>query len=69
MMRIVPGHLNDGRVIALLKIHLLNSRAQTAPGSAHALDVDGVRSSDVTFWTIWDDEILFGNGCTEAAFG
>lgn len=62
MIRIVVGDLNDSRVIALLKIHLLNARAQTAPGSAHALDLDGLQSPGVTFWTIWDDEILLGMG-------
>ena len=62
MMRIVLGDLNDSRMIALLKIHLFNSRAHTAPGSAHALDVDGLRSPDTTFWTIWDDERLLGMG-------
>ena len=62
MMRVVPTDLNDSQVIALLNIHLLNSRAQTAPGSAHALDMDALQSPDVTFWTIWDDEILLGMG-------
>ncbi|MBV8055520.1 MAG: GNAT family N-acetyltransferase [Deltaproteobacteria bacterium] len=61
-MRVVPTDLNDSQVIALLNIHLLNSRAQTAPGSAHALDMDALQSPDVTFWTIWDDEILLGMG-------
>jgi putative acetyltransferase len=39
MMRIVPGDLGDPRVIDLVLIHLKRARAETAPGSAHALDL------------------------------
>mgnify|MGYP001267729110 CR=1 FL=1 len=62
MMRIVPGDFNDRRVIALVKIHLLSAQVETAPGSAHALDLDGLQSPDISFWTIWDDETLLGIG-------
>ena len=43
-------------------IHLTNARAQTAPGSAHALDATGLQSPDISFWTIWEDETLAGFG-------
>jgi putative acetyltransferase len=62
MMRIVPGDLGDPRVIDLLQIHLKRARAETAPGSAHALDLAGLQSPDISFWTIWDDEVLLGFG-------
>ena len=56
MMRIVTGDLGDPRVIDLLQIHLKRARAETAPGSAHALDLAGLQSPDISFWTIWDDD-------------
>jgi putative acetyltransferase len=62
MMRIVQGDFSDPRVIDLLYIHLTSARAQTAPGSAHALDLTGLQSPDISFWTIWDDETLLGFG-------
>jgi len=62
MMRIIQGDLSDPRVTDLLQIHLTNARAQTAPGSAHALDISGLQSPDVSFWTIWNDEALLGFG-------
>jgi putative acetyltransferase len=62
MMRIVPGDLGDPRVIDLLQIHLKRARAETAPGSAHALDLAALQSPDICFWTIWDDEVLLGFG-------
>jgi putative acetyltransferase len=61
-MRIVEGDLRDPRVVDLLHIHLTSARAETAPGSAHALDLTGLQSPDISFWTIWDDETLVGVG-------
>jgi putative acetyltransferase len=61
-MRITPGDLSDPRVVDLLRVHLTSARAQTAPGSAHALDLTGLQSPDISFWTIWEDETLLGFG-------
>ena len=61
-MRIVEGGLDDPRVIALLHSHLVRARAETAPGSAHALDLSGVRAPEVTFWSAWEGDALGGIG-------
>ena len=61
-MRIIEGDFNDPRVVALLHIHLTGARAETARGSAHALDLTGLQTPDISFWTIWDDETLLGIG-------
>jgi len=62
MMRIVEGDFSDPRVVDLLHIHLTGARAETAPRSAHALDLTGLQSPDISFWTIWDGETLLGFG-------
>lgn len=62
MMRIVPGGLADPRVVALLQTHLQSARAETAPGSAHALDLTGLQAPDISFWAVWDGESLLGVG-------
>lgn len=62
MMRIVQGDFSDPRVVDLLHIHLTSARVETAPGSAHALDLTGLQSPDISFWTIWDDKALLGFG-------
>jgi putative acetyltransferase len=62
VIRIIQGDFSDSRVIDLLHVHLTNARAQTAPGSAHALDIRALQSPDISFWTIWDDETLMGCG-------
>ena len=61
-MRIIDGDLHDARVLDLLRIHLTNARAQTAPGSAHALDVAGLQAPGISFWTLWAGDTLLGCG-------
>ena len=62
MMRITPGDFGDPRVIDLLRVHVTIARAETAPGSAHALDFTELQSPNVSFWTIWEGESLLGIG-------
>jgi putative acetyltransferase len=62
MMRIIAGDFSDPRVVELLHIHRTRAHAQTATGSAHALDVAGLQSSDISFWALWDDDTLQGIG-------
>ena len=52
-MRITQGDFSDTRVVELLRIHLTTARAHTAPESVHALDLAGLQSPDISFWTIW----------------
>jgi putative acetyltransferase len=61
-MRIIEGDFNDARVIELLRVHLVSSRANTAPGSAHALDLSGLQAPGISFWTVWQDDVLLGCG-------
>jgi putative acetyltransferase len=62
MIRISPGDLNDPRVIGLLELHLATARANTAAGSAHALDLTGLRSPEIDFWTMWEAKTLLAVG-------
>ena len=61
-VRIVEGGLDDPRVVALLATHVATARAETAPGSAHALDLSALRAPDVTFWSAWDGDDVAGVG-------
>jgi putative acetyltransferase len=61
-VKIRVDDLTGPEVVALLEEHLSNMRAITPPQSVHALPVDGLRRSDVTFWSVWDDGELLGCG-------
>lgn len=49
-------------IIALLEAHLQLMRSISPPESVHALDLDGLRRPEVTFWTVWDGPQLLGCG-------
>ena len=68
-MQIRIGDTFDPRVAALLDYHVTTARAQTTPGSAHALDLAGLRAEDVAFWTGWDGETLVSTGALKTLTG
>ena len=49
-------------IIAFLREHLEHMRRITPPGSVHALDLSGLRASEVTFWSVWSHGELVGCG-------
>jgi putative acetyltransferase len=61
-MKITDGGLDDPRVQALLSHHFHSARAETAPGSAHALDLSGLKSPNIHFWTAWDEDRVIAIG-------
>ena len=61
-MKITDGGLDDSRVQALLSHHFHSARAETVPGSAHALDLSGLKSPDIHFWTAWDEDRVIAIG-------
>jgi putative acetyltransferase len=60
------GDLDDPRIIALLETHLEGARANSPPGSVHALDLNGLRGPALTFWAMWDGAEVVGMGALKA---
>ncbi len=48
MIRITTGDFEDPRALDLLIAHLTTARAETARGSAHALDAAGLQPARIT---------------------
>ncbi len=61
-LRIEIDDLTRPQIHALLNEHLENMRAITPPESVHALDLDRLRTPDITFWSVWDGPQLVGCG-------
>lgn len=61
-MEIRHADLADPRVIGLLQRHASAARAQTAQGSAHALDLTSFQSSDIQLWSLWHEDRLVSLG-------
>ncbi|MFS1440901.1 GNAT family N-acetyltransferase [Vibrio sp. 10N.286.46.E10] len=52
--------LSGGEVIGLLEEHLADMYATSPPESVHALDLDGLKSPEITFFSAWKDSQLLG---------
>jgi putative acetyltransferase len=61
-MRIELDDLSRPEIHALLGEHLRNMYALSPPESVHALDLDRLRSPEITFWTAWEGPLLIGCG-------
>ncbi len=64
-MRIVIDDLLGPEIAALLEAHTAELRGISPPESKHALDLEGLRRPEITFWTMWDDESLVGCGAIQ----
>jgi putative acetyltransferase len=61
-MEIRVDDLSGPEIRELLEEHLQQMHRQSPPESVHALDLEGLRQPDITFWTVWDDGQLLGCG-------
>lgn len=61
-MKIKVDDLSGAEVAELLEQHISDMRATSPPESKHALDLDGLRQPEITFWAVWDGEALAGCG-------
>ena len=62
-MHIKVDDLSGSEVHELLREHLRNMpRMHSPPESIHALDLEALRASEITFWTVWEEGNLLGSG-------
>jgi putative acetyltransferase len=61
-MHIELDDLTRPEIAALLKEHLASMFVHTPRESVHALPVEGLRTPDITFWSVWENGELLGCG-------
>ncbi|MFI7602546.1 GNAT family N-acetyltransferase [Actinoplanes sp. NPDC049681] len=61
-MKIVVDDLSGPEISAFLQEHVKEMQAITPPESKHALDLDGLRKPEITFWSVYDSGRLVGCG-------
>ena len=61
-MKIKVDDLTGPEILQLLQAHLQNLSAISPPCSMHALNIDGLRKPNITFWSVWNDAELMGCG-------
>ena len=62
MIRSVEGNFDNPEVNELLTKHFIELRAASPKGSAHVLDIPGLKIPSIKFWSLWENEKLFGCG-------
>lgn len=61
-MHIKIDDLGCASVATLLSEHLKDMHLTSPPESVHALDLEALRGPTITFWTIWEGDVLAGCG-------
>ena len=62
MIKSIEGNFDHPEVNELLTKHFIELRAASPEGSAHVLDIPGLKISSIKFWSLWDKENLLGCG-------
>ena len=62
MLKSIEGNFDNPEVNELLTKHFVELRAASPEGSAHVLDIPGLKVPSIKFWSLWDNEKLIGCG-------
>tara|TARA_B100001063_G_C16431980_1_gene389297 strand:- start:92 stop:559 length:468 start_codon:yes stop_codon:yes gene_type:complete len=62
MLKSIEGNFNNPEVNKLLTKHFIELRAASPEGSAHVLDIPGLKDPSIKFWSLWEDKKIFGCG-------
>ena len=54
--------IDQSEVNKLLKKHFIELKAASPEGSAHVLDIDGLKVPSIKFWSLWENNKLMGCG-------
>jgi putative acetyltransferase len=61
-LEIRKDDISSAATQSLLRLHLVGMAANTPPGHVFALDLSGLKSPDVTVWSLWDNDEICGIG-------
>ena len=62
MIKSIEGNFDHPEVHELLTKHFIELRSASPQGSAHVLDIPGLKVSSIKFWSLWETEKLLGCG-------
>ena len=62
MLKSIEGNFDHPKVNQLLEKHFIELRAASPEGSAHVLDIPGLKDPSIKFWSLWEDDHLMGCG-------
>ena len=62
MLKSIESNFDNIEVHDLLIKHFIELRSVSPDGSAHVLDIAGLKVSSIKFWSLWEGEELMGIG-------
>jgi len=62
MLKSIEGNFDNLDVNELLIKHFIELRAASPEGSAHVLDIPGLKVPSIKFWSLWESDRLMGCG-------
>ena len=62
MFKSIEGNFDHPEVNELLNKHFIELRAASPEGSAHVLDIPGLKVTSIKFWSLWENDKLIGCG-------
>ena len=62
MIKSIEGNFENPEVNELLIKHFIELRAASPEGSAHVLDIPGLKDRTIKFWSLWENDNLMGCG-------
>ena len=62
MIKSIEGNFDHPEVNDLLIKHFIELRAASPEGSAHVLDISGLKVPSIKFWSLWENNKLMGCG-------
>ena len=62
MLKSIEGNFDNPEVHELLIKHFIELRSVSPQGSAHVLDIAGLKDPSIKFWSLWEENNLIGSG-------
>ena len=62
MLKSIEGNFDNPKVHELLIKHFIELRSVSPEGSAHVLDIAGLKDPTIKFWSLWEESELMGSG-------
>jgi putative acetyltransferase len=62
MLKSIEGNFDNPEVHELLVKHFIELKSVSPVGSAHVLDITGLKDPSIKFWSLWENKNLMGSG-------
>ena len=62
MLKSIESNFDNSEVNEMLVKHFIELRSVSPEGSAHVLDIAGLKNPTIKFWSLWEDDQLMGSG-------